>query len=323
MTPIIMQSAIHKDIVNGIAITCFILAVSVFIPILGFPCALFIPLPILFYRLKLGRQKGGIILMLTFVAMGFILGGISFDLLFFGELLLVGFMLSELFEMNLSIEKTIGFACSASVISGGAFLIIYINFSASDLTSLISEYIDLNLKLTMTLYKNMGMSDAHVQALANSLDMIKYVLIRIIPALVVVAMLFIAWINVLLAKPLLKRKKLAYPDFGALNTWQAPEYLVWAAIGCALLLFFPDKGLKMIGVNGILVLMTIYFFQGIAIIAFYFEKKNLPRAFRVFFYTFIAMWHIILLLVIGLGFFDMWFNLRKLKKLETGNQSPD
>jgi len=323
MTPTIMQSDIHKDIVNGIAITCFIFAVSVFIPILGFPCALFIPLPILFYRLKLGRQKGGLMLVLTFAAMGLILGGVSFDLLFFGGLLLVGFLLSELFEMNLSIEKTIGFACCATVAIGGALLILYINFSAADLTRLISEYVDQNLKLTMLLYKNMGMSDANVQALANSLDLIKYVLIRIIPALVVAAMLFVAWVNVLLAKPLLKRKKLAFPDFGTLNTWQAPEYLVWAAIGCALLLFFPDKGLKMIGANGILVLMMIYFFQGIAIITFYFEKKNLPRAFRFFFYTLIAIQQFILLFVIGLGFFDMWLNLRKLKKLETGNQNPD
>ena len=31
----------------------------------------------------------------------------------------------------------------------------------------------------------------------------------------------------------------------------------------------------------------------------------------------------ILLLVIGLGFFDMWLNLRKLKKLETENQTSD
>jgi len=321
--PVIMQSAIHKDIVNGVAITCFILAVSVFIPILGFPCALFIPLPILFYRQKLGRQKGGLMLLLTFTAMGLILGGISFDLLFFGGLLLVGFMLSELFEMNLSIEKTIGWACGATVIIGCALLIIYLNFTAGDLTSLISEYVDINLKLTMTLYKNMGMSDANVQVLASSLDMIKYVLIRIIPALVVAAILFVAWINVLLAKPLLKRKKLPFPDFGTLNRWQAPEYLVWPAIGCALLLFFPDKGLKMIGANGILVLMTIYFFQGIAITAYFFEKKNLPRAFRFFFYTLITIQQFILLLVIGLGFFDMWLNLRKLKKLETGNQNPD
>ncbi len=323
MTPLIMSSDMHKDIVNGIVITCLILAVSVFIPILGFPCALFIPLPILLYRLKLGRQMGGLMLVLILVAMGLILSGISFDLLFFGELVLVGFMLGELFEKDLSIEKTIGFACGVPVIAGSALLILYINFSAADLTRLISEYVDLNLKLTMTLYKNMGMNDSTVQAFANSFDLIKYVLIRIIPALVVAAMLFVAWINVLLARPLLKRKNLSFPDFGTLNTWQSPEYLVWPAIGCGLLLFFPDKGFKMIGINGILVLMTIYFFQGIAIIAYFFEKKKLPRAFRLFFYTLIAIQQFILLLVIGLGFFDMWLNLRKLKKLDTGNQSLD
>ncbi len=314
-----MSSDIHKEIAIGVVITCLILAVTVFIPILGFPCALFIPLPTLFYRLKLGRQMGGLMLILILVAMGIMLEGTSFDWLFFGELLLVGCMLGELFEKQLSIEKTIGYACSAAIVAGSVILVVYINVSASDLGRLVSEYVDQNLELTIQLYEHMGMNDETVQTLANSIDQIKYVLIRIIPALVVAAILFVAWCNVLFARPLLKHKNLAVPDFGRLNQWQAPEYLVWLAIGCALLLFFPNKSFKMIGVNGILVLMTIYFFQGIAIVAYFFEKKKLPRAFRFFLYTLIAIQQFILLLVIGMGFFDMWLNLRKIKKVETEN----
>jgi uncharacterized protein YybS (DUF2232 family) len=59
--------------------------------------------------------------------------------------------------------------------------------------------------------------------------------------------------------------------------------------------------------------MTIYFFQGIAIVSFYFEKKKLPRVLRFVLYSFIALQQIILLVVIGLGFFDIWLNFRKLE----------
>jgi uncharacterized protein YybS (DUF2232 family) len=58
--------------------------------------------------------------------------------------------------------------------------------------------------------------------------------------------------------------------------------------------------------------MTIYFFQGIAIISFYFEKKRFPRLLRIVLYSLIALQQVVLLVVVGLGFFDMWLNFRKL-----------
>ena len=69
---------------------------------------------------------------------------------------------------------------------------------------------------------------------------------------------------------------MVFPSFGRLNLWKAPEYLVWAVIGCGAILLLADKGLKMIGLNGLLILMTVYFFQGIAVVSFFFEKKNFP-----------------------------------------------
>jgi hypothetical protein len=38
---------------------------------------------------------------------------------------------------------------------------------------------------------------------------------------------------------------------------------------------------------------------------------------RIFLYTLVAVQQLVLLAVIGLGFFDMWFNFRKLAK-QTG-----
>ncbi len=98
--------------------------------------------------------------------------------------------------------------------------------------------------------------------------------------------------------------------------WKAPEVLVWGVIGCGLALFIPITALKVIGLNGLLILMTVYFFQGIAIVSFYFEKKRFPRVIRFFLYALIALQQLILLAVIGLGFFDMWVNFRRPGKPE-------
>lgn len=311
--PRTIQGDIPKDIVSGIAVTGLIFAVSVYMPIIGFFCALFIPLPTLFYRSKLGRTTGAIIPIITIITMVAVLGGISIDTLFFVELLLLGFVLSELIELDLSIEKTMLYACGSVILMGIVSLLFYSNMSDKGIYALVADYVSINLKLTLELYENMGVSQESIHMISNSLENIEYVLIRIIPALIVAAIFFVSWTNLLLAKPIFKSRELFYPSFGSLKLWKAPEFLVWGIIGCGLLLLLPDKTFKIFGLNGLLILITIYFFQGIAIVSFYFEKKRFPRGLRFFLYSLIALQQAILLVIIGLGFFDMWLNFRKLE----------
>jgi uncharacterized protein YybS (DUF2232 family) len=300
-----------KDIVNGVLITSLFFFISVFIPIIGIVGALFIPLPILYYRIKLGRIIGAIIPVFSGLVLLILIGGMSTDTLFFAELLLIGFLLGELIGLNLSIEKTILLTTAAVLFSGLISLFILSIFSGTSIGAVVSEYVAKNLELTMALYQSMGLSEENVRLISQTLDQIHQVLVKIIPALVTASTLFVAWSNLLLAKPLLRSRALFYPDFGPLKMWKAPEALVWVVIGCALALFIPMTPMKIIGSNGLLILMMIYFFQGIAIVSFYFEKKRFPRFIRFFFYTLIALQQLILLIVIGLGFFDMWVNFRR------------
>ena len=242
------------------------------------------------------------------------IGGISLDILFFAGLLLIGFILGELFELNLSIEKTTLYASGSVVLSGLISLIISSMLTGEGVFAIVSNYVAKNLELTLVLYQSMGMSQENVQLISQSLDKIQHVLVTIIPALVSTSTLFVTWISILLAKPVLVSRSLYYPDFGPLNLWKAPDYLVWVVIGCALALFLPIPVIKIIGLNGLLILMTVYFFQGIAIVSYYFKKKRFPKILRVFLYTLMALQQLILLAVIGLGFFDLWINFRRLGK---------
>jgi len=303
-----------KDIVTGVSTTSLIFLISVFIPIIGFVAALFIPLPILFYRLRLGRINGLVIPIISSLVMVVFIGGISLDILFFAGLLLIGFILGELFELNLSIEKTTLYASGSVVLSGLIGLIISSMLTGEGVFGIVSNYVAKNLELTLVLYQSMGMSQENVQLISQSLDKIQHVLVTIIPALVSTSTLFVTWISILIAKPVLISRSLYYPDFGPLKLWKAPDYLVWVVIGCGLALFLPIPVIKVIGLNGLLILMTVYFFQGIAIVSYYFNKKRFPKILRVFLYTLMALQQLILLAVIGLGFFDLWINFRRLGK---------
>jgi uncharacterized protein YybS (DUF2232 family) len=311
--PLIFTAEIVKDISIGIALTSFLFTITVLSPIFGFFCTPFIPLPTLYYRAKLGRKYGTLIPAITLFFLIILLGGVSIDIIFFFELLFIGFAMGEFFEMNVSIEKTVIFTCAAVLATAIVFLLVYSIISATGIIQLASEYMRKNLELTVELYKNMGMSPDSVGLFSESLDKIHFVLVRIIPALVITSTLFLIWACLIIIRPLLVFRNLGYPDFGPLNQWKAPEYLVWSVIGCGLMLLIPDTFFKLLGVNGLLILMTVYFFQGIAIVAFLFEKKRFPRFVRFILYSLIALQQLLLLVVIGLGFFDIWINFRKLR----------
>ncbi|GAB6905959.1 conserved membrane hypothetical protein [Desulfosarcina cetonica] len=306
------QRGVSKDIATGVMATLVIFSASVFMPVIGFVFSIFIPLPVLFYRTKLGRRHGMIVPLLTIAIIGLVVGSATLDIIFFSGLMLLGFSLSELFEKPLSVEMTIVAACGVVLGTGLGAMLIYSVVKGTGIISLVSTYVGTNLELSLKLYQEVGIPQETIDTIAGSLDRIQYVLVRLLPSMVAASTLFVAWTNLIAARPLLEHRGLAVPDFGRLNHWRAPDMLIWGVIGSGVIILLPVSGLRLVGVNGLLIMLTIYFIQGIAIVSFFFEKKGLPRPLRVFIYTMIALQQIFLLVVICIGIFDMWINFRKI-----------
>lgn len=306
------EGEIFKDTLTGISITSLLCLACLFIPIIGILCALLVPLPMLFYSTKLGRRSGLKVFGATIFVIICALRSVSIDLVFFAELLFLGFIFSEFFRVDLSIEKTIGYACFCILATGTIALIIYGNIHGSGIYNITSEYVAINLKQSIELYKQMGIPEENIRMLSDNIELVHYIFIRLIPSLVIAATLFLSWVTLLIAKPLFAKKKLYYPDFGTLNLWKAPDQLVWFVIGSILMLLVPDKAVMMFGANILLVMMPVYFFQGIAIVSYYFVKKQLPRGLRVLLYSVIAFQYIAAVFITVLGFFDIWLNVRKI-----------
>jgi uncharacterized protein YybS (DUF2232 family) len=302
-----------KDILNGVVLTGLVFLAAAFLPIVGIFGAVLAPLPTLYYRVKLGRKGGCLIPILSVFMFTALLGGISIDSVFLFGLLFAGFVLGELFELQLSIEKTFIYASASVLIAEAAALLIISASSATGIHTTISEYIDRNLGLVIAVYRDLGMPAETLEQVSRTLADVHYYLVRILPSLVVSSTLILIWSSILLARPLLRRKNQFCPDFGRLNQWKAPDFLVWGVITCGLIILIFDNPIMIVGLNVLIILLPIYFFQGIAIVSFFFEKKGVPHKLRVVLYAIIAIQQLLLLAVIGLGFFDMWLNFRKIE----------
>ncbi len=312
MTASKVNGPVLQDIIRGLGVTVCIFGIALSVPLLGFFVSLLLPLPVMFYRSKLGRRWGAMIPVVSFFLMSVLFGRVSLDLIFFAELMLCGFVMAELINADYSLEKTILYACGIVVAAGYAVLFFYAGSRDMGVAELVDRNLAANLDLSFKIYTELGVfPEENIQLIKDSLDRIRYVLLRMAPAITVSFLMVVMWMTLLISRVLFQLRNLYFPDYGPLKFWRAPENLVWGVIGCGVVMIFPDSSIKMIGANGLLILMTIYFFSGIGVIAFYFEKFGLPRPLRIFSYAIIMLHQIALIFVIGIGFFDIWINFRK------------
>ena len=314
-----MDGEVLKKVAAGVGFTCLIFAATLYIPIIGFISIVAIPLPVSYYRYKLGRAAGGVILAVSGIVMTVMAEGLSFDLALFALLLVLGFVLGEMLAEGASVEKTVLYPCLSVIGSGIALALLYSAFSQTALTSLVNHYVKQNLDMTLELYRQMSMPEETLQALSRSLVAIQYVLVRIIPGMAVMSALFVTWVNLLMTRSLVRFRGLKTPEFGSLSRWKSPEILVWIVIAGGVLMLIPVKSLKIIGLNIVIALIMIYFIQGISIVSFYFDKRKFPRLLRWVLYGLIGVQQLFSLLVIALGFFDLWIDFRKINKNEKLN----
>ena len=317
-----VQGTDQKRILFGIALTALICALSISIPVFGFVFFMVVPLPAFYYRVRLGTKLSAFAASSAFIFLIFFSGGLSADLFFIAAMLLLGFFMGEFFEKNLAVEKTIGYAAGLVLATGAFGLALYANASNLGLFQLISGYVAKHLELTLAVYENMGMPEESITTLTRSMEQIRYVLVRILPAISAAGLLFAAWMNLLLAKALLKTRIQRSATLEGLKRWKTPDALVWGVVASALMLLVPGGFFKVLGLNGMIVFTIIYFFQGIAILSFYFEKKKIPLAVRVLLYGMVVIQQIFIFVIAGIGFFDVWLNFRKIENNDTDKQMP-
>ena len=164
------------------------------------------------------------------------------------------------------------------------------------------------------LYSRTGIPVQHIELLKENAGLIARALASVFPASVFVGSTFFIWLNILGGKWLFRKKGMWYPDFGDLSLWKILDKVVWLVVISGILIMIPIAGLRILGLNMLIALLFIYMLQGLAIISFFFQRKNVPVFLRVFGYFLIFAQQFLLVIVVGLGLIDTWTDFRKLDK---------
>ena len=248
-----------------------LLFASAWIPFIGPFFSLLTPLPFLYYTTKLGIHQGLKMMGITIVIVGLIskLEGYPQLIFFCLEFSLLGLIISEIYRREFTFGLTIFWGAGFMLLLGAVSLLLVGLSKKMGPLELILDYFQSNLAETIKAYENTGLDQGKVIHLEEYGKVVTNLVIKIYPALVIIGTGFVVWLNVVISRPLFRRGKIKYPDFGPMDRWQSPEFMVWGVIAAGFALFLSRTGIKLLAINSLIVMSVIYVFHGLSIVMFF------------------------------------------------------
>lgn len=297
------------------SLLCGLPAVSPFFELLR----AFVPLAPFYFSATLGQKTGRQVCLYAFIISGLFslvandIGNAILPLILFP----VGFTLAWAMGQRRSVAWA-GFLATVTVLLGwfvGGLLFWQstgLNPYTVGLTAMNQAF------ATMAeMYKTSGdFSPDVVAEIERGFDQARQKLPRIFPSLLVISAISISWLNMALGNRLLHRHALEHTVWPPYRFWRLPENLVWLVILAAFFMLLPVSSFKVLGMNGLIILGIIYFFQGLAVLFAMMERWDAPRPIRIFIYIFIFIQTYSIVLLAVLGIVDIWKDLGKIYKEE-------
>lgn len=303
---------IIKSFFLSLASTVLLFLSGVAIPLAGILLIPLVPQPALAFGIKYGKGKGIGLLLLTTLLL-FFLGSKELAL---GYSLLALMMVLLFFSLGRgwSIESVV-VGTAAGMLSAVSAVLLYFFGSLSDIQRVIREALRENLDISLKVYEKIGFSGESIEILRERAPQIIEMMLQIMPALAFASFVTVILINLFFLYRRFPDHRSFLVSGGDLKEWKSPEPLVWCFILSGFSLFLPGwELLKTLALNLFLMMAVLYFFQGLAIVAYYFHHKNIPFFLRSLAYVLIVFEQVFTLFVVGLGLFDLWGDFRRLKK---------
>lgn len=313
--------ALREGLLGTAATLLFFLAVAL-MPLAGVFVGFFTPLPILLFTYRWGPALGLGLAGGTALAGGVLLASLNLtaSIPLFSGLVLLGVMLALGMRSIWSPEKTIGLSSLVLFGLGGTvFLLSHDNIDQRLFSTLEQELVDV---IGATL-RQQGKATPEILLLEEALKSVAPMMVRLIPGIAASTTLMTSWLNVLVALRIIPLRRLSLPPWQDWSLWKAPELLVWPVIAAGFMLLVPMENFNLLGMNALLVLGTVYLFQGLAVVGFFFDRWKLHRVFRGMLYALFLLQQFLTLGVALMGLFDTWFDFRRLIRKPSSSNGYD
>jgi uncharacterized protein YybS (DUF2232 family) len=287
---------------------------SFFLPVIGSFFLILLPMVLFINGTVYGANKTAFVFLISFSLLLSLALFLRLNVPFIAVFTvgIAGLFITQCAVKNFSIEKTIIYP-SIFIIAAICFYFIYDAFMLStNPWLLVKKYIAATIAENVKLYSQLPIKAEDINLIKDNEKNIVDVMTQIFPSIVIISAILITWVNFLLGKDYLGKAGIIFTKFIALARWKVPDFMVWIFLASGALFFLPNEDVNFFSWNIFLVACFIYLLQGLAIVSFFFQIKNVPNFLRFLFYFFIAVQQILMIPIAAVGLFDIWIDFRKL-----------
>lgn len=204
---------------------------------------------------------------------------------------------------------------SAALAVVGAAVLTAVMISAAALTTgvevsgLIDQAIQAEVDQAMQIYRNSGLNEAQLQEMQKVTDGLAEFIAGSFYGLFLAAVIAVQALCLLLLYAL-KNKYYQIPGV-SFHEWRLPARLIWVLIVSGFSLLVPISFIEQTGYNVLVVLLPLYFFQGMAVVNSFLKRKAYPPLVKGLIYTLLLILNPLPIVVTSVGVFDLWIDFRR------------
>ena len=274
------------------------------------------PFPLIFIYLQRGRQVGIALVALVFAVL-LLLVGADRAMLFLAEYSLMALVLAELIRMQLPGDRCIAGGALASGLISVVLLAALLGDQDTSFKEFFEKQIRAHLSESMEAFESMGEDKGEVAKMKVFAENAAEGLAAAYPAFLLIGSLIGAVVNYTLIRfAWMRLYGIGLFSGRAFSDWICPENLVWCFIFSGAALFLGSGMVEDAGLNVFLVMLCIYFSQGLSIIVHFLKVRNVPTFFWFVLFILIFVQPLLIGLLAGLGVFDIWVDFRKIRNTE-------
>ncbi|MFB5088819.1 DUF2232 domain-containing protein [Psychrobacillus sp. PGGUH221] len=289
-----------------IALFAILLAMSVYIPFLGFITSFIVPLPIAWFSAKFER-KYAVYVTLIGLAISFIIGGI-FGFIFALIVAPLGLIIGDSIRNHKSKLYLLMTSGIFLLLMTAVQYIISILILNINILEQFFEGIEIYYEQVGNIMASVGqLPKNYDEMVAQSLQLVQ----TMMPSYFIATMFATAFIYLSINLPLLRKLKIKVPKFPKFMHFKLPKAVLWYYLIVSILTLIISYEIGSFGymatVNAMFILRALLFLQGVSLIHYYFHLQGYPR-WTAILGTFLAI--PLFTFTIILGVFDLGFNLR-------------
>lgn len=291
----------YHPLINYIVAVLFF-ATNLFFPQVGFILTLFSPIFILKFLIdeRVTKKEQFIALTLTVI-----LGVFSLYFLFYFIFLCVfpALVIDYFFRQNRNYKVDVIVIASLPIFLMSLFIIFFLIEYKNAIINYMISYLDIFIENYKSQVENFE-SNSYLSYISNNKEMIAATFVHLMPS---ISFVYASFLTLILRKYYFRKTQTLEIRY------RVNEKLVFLLIFGGFFILSKNFTFKLISYNTLIIFAALFFYQGIDIVNFYFNKWKSGIFLRMIIYLLIFSEPHVMLLVSIFGLFDNWFDLTKIR----------